>query len=146
MRHWRVNGKCLSAVLPMGRSGRRNLLFYVTLHWMLVCCGYDYLNYFLVTSTGDHNFNEWCNRSQTPLRTLTEETRWRQRKDEEAEVKEWLLYLNWMAGPRTVSLCDMMWSLVPTVWTDSSWWENTPKKSLRVRWSDRMQVMCRGDG
>lgn len=106
----------------------KEILFYVTLHWMLVCCGYEYLKYFLVRKTGDHNFIERCSRSQTCLRTVTEEYSSVQgwREDEEAELEEHLLYLNWTAGPRTVSLCDIMWSFVTTVRTDSSWCDSTP--------------------
>lgn len=48
-------GKCFNGVLLVSRSDRRNLLFYVTLHWMLVCCGFENLKYFkwqkLVTLT-----------------------------------------------------------------------------------------------
>lgn len=114
----------------------KEILFYVTLHWMLVCCGYEYLKYFLVRKTGDQDFIERCSRSRTRLRTVTKETEQGQREDEEAELEEHRLYLNWTADPRTVSLCDIMWSFVTTVQTDSSWCENTPKKSLRVSWND----------
>lgn len=118
---------------------RRNLLFYVTLHWMLVCCGYEYVKFFLERKTGDHNFIEQYSRSWTHLRTLTEESEKRESEDE--EVEEHLLYLKWMAGSRTVSLCDMMWSFVSTVWTDSSWCY-TPKTSLRVSWRDYGCRLC----
>lgn len=49
-------------VLLTGRAEERNVLFYVTLHWMLVCCGYEYLKYFL-TKTGNYNFTEQCSNS-----------------------------------------------------------------------------------
>lgn len=47
-------------------------------------------------------------------------------------MEERLLYLNLMAGTKTVCLCDMMWSFVSTVRTDYSWSENTLKKSSEV--------------
>lgn len=82
---------------------RRNLLFYITLHWMLVCCGHEYLKYLLVRKIGDHNFIEQYSRSWTHLQTLTEES----------EKKEW----GWGDGRTPVVLevnvrfknCFLLW-------------------------------------
>lgn len=60
--HWRVNGKCLSGILLMGRNGNESCILYTTsldagLMWI-------YCKYFCVRKTGDHNSMEQCSRQK----------------------------------------------------------------------------------